>query len=61
MDPLLAEAIERHRQESPRDRLLEALQVMSDGIALKLGNLRRQHPDLSEDDLQARLQSWLER
>jgi hypothetical protein len=61
MDPLLAEAIARHQLESPADRLREALQVMSDGFALKLANLRRQNTGATTEELQSLLQAWIER
>lgn len=61
MDPLRAEEIERYRRQPPAERLREALQVMADGIALKRGNLRRQFPDLSEAEIDAKLDAWLQR
>ena len=61
MDPLRTEEIERYRRQPSAERLLEALQVMADGIALKRGNLRRQFPTLSEAENDAKLQAWLER
>lgn len=61
MDPLRAEEIERYRRQPPAERLLETLQVMADGIALKRGNLRRQFPELSEAEVDAKLDTWLQR
>ena len=61
MDPLRAEEMERHRRQPSAERLLEALQVMADGIALKRGNLRRQFPTLSEAEIDAKLDAWLQR
>lgn len=61
MDPLRAEEIERYRRQPSAERLLEPLQVMADGIALKRGNLRRQFPTLSEAEIDAKLDAWLQR
>jgi len=60
MDPLRAEAAEHHRRESPGERLRQALEMMREGYALKLGNLRRQHPHATEQEVEALLQAWAE-
>lgn len=61
MDPFRAEEIERYRRQSPRDRLLEALGVMEDGIAMKRANLARRYPELDDAAIEAKLQAWLDR
>ena len=45
--------------ETPAQRLLLALLMAEAGIAMKRAQLRRQHPDSSNDDVQALLAAWL--
>jgi hypothetical protein len=61
MGPFRAEEIERYRRQPPGARLLEALEVLADGIAMKRANLRRVHPELGEEAIEALLDAWLER
>lgn len=61
VDALLREEIERYRLQPSAERLIEALQVMGDGLELQRGNLRRQFPQLSEADLDAKLDAWMQR
>ena len=56
---LRAEEVERYKAQSPGERAREALQVMRDGFALKRGNLRRQHPQASEDEIDSMLLAWM--
>jgi hypothetical protein len=46
---------------TPRERLLQALEMYESGIALQLGTLRRRHPSLSSTQLEQMLGSWLAR
>lgn len=61
MDPFRAEEIERYRRQPPGERLLEALRVMDEGIAMKRANLVRRHPELDDVAIDAKLQAWLDR
>ncbi|MGM0577860.1 MAG: hypothetical protein ACQEXJ_19190 [Myxococcota bacterium] len=45
--------------ETPADRLRAALDLFDEGGALMHQNLRRRHPEESEEQIQARLQAWL--
>mgnify|MGYP001121475303 CR=1 FL=1 len=43
----------------PEARLLQALEMADEGIAMKRLALRRQHPDETEEEIAARLRRWL--
>ena len=47
--------------QSPRDKLLQALAMYEEGVAMQRLTLRRQHPDLSEEELEQKLDLWLRR
>ena len=59
MDTLRTERIEASQQFDAAERLLQALEVMRDGFALKRSNLRRQHPVESDEHIEARLTIWM--
>jgi len=59
VDPFLAEEIERYRRQPPGERLRESLEVMRDGFALKRGNLRRLHPEASDEEIERMLLEWM--
>jgi hypothetical protein len=59
MDSLKADSVREHRESSASDRLVQALEVMHDGFVLKRANLRRQYPDETEDEIDARLATWM--
>lgn len=40
-------------------RLRAALELFDDGVAMMRLNLRRAHPDASEDEIERRLRQWL--
>jgi hypothetical protein len=61
MDALKADDIAQYLRQPPGERLLEALQLMRDGIVLKRANLRRAYPDASEEALDAMLMAWMAR
>jgi len=41
-----------------RERLLDAIDLMEFGIELMRQNLQRRHPEASEEEINAMLQSW---
>lgn len=50
----------RMRQMSvEEERLRTALALFDDGVALKRQNLRRRHPELSEEHIDDLLRDWL--
>ena len=50
-----------HVQLSPREKLLQALEMYEDGVAMQRLNLSRRHPELTPTELEARLLRWLAR
>lgn len=40
-------------------RLVEALELHEEGVAMMRQTLRRKHPEASEAEIQRRLQAWL--
>ena len=50
-----------HLQLSPRDKLLQALEMYEDGVAMQRLIIRRRHPELTPAELEVRLLSWLAR
>lgn len=61
MDPLRADDIAWARQTPPGEKLLQALDLMATGIEIQRANFRRRHPEESDDEIEARLQRWLDR
>jgi len=59
----LAEELDRlpTPPKTPREKMLEALAMYEEGVALQRLNLRRRYPDLSDEEIERKLQSWLER
>jgi|LakMenEpi03Aug12_release.lakeMendotaPanAssembly.Ray.scaffolds.fasta_scaffold3892494_1 hypothetical protein len=47
------------KSDTPKSRLLAALDLMELGFALKRQNLKREMPRASEKEIDARLQSWI--
>jgi hypothetical protein len=47
--------------QSPRDKLLQALAMYEEGVAMQRLTLKRQHPDLSDEELEQKLDLWLRR
>lgn len=45
--------------KTPREKMLEALAMYEEGVALQRLNLRRRHPDLSDEEIERKLESWL--
>jgi hypothetical protein len=51
-----------HRSQDPRavaERLRSALDLMAAGAALMRQRIRREHPELSSDEVGARMLDWL--
>ena len=46
---------------SPRDKLMQALEMYEDGVAMQRLNIRRRHPEITPAELEARLLRWLTR
>lgn len=49
----------RAKQETAADRLALALVMQAEGLALMRANLRRRHPDATEQELDAHFEAWL--
>ena len=49
---------EQDRQEAAR-RLRVALELFETGVEIMAQNLRRQHPQATEEEIQTRLSEWL--
>ena len=61
MDPLRRDDIERARATPPEERARQALDAAQTGIRLKRASLRARFPNESAEQIEARLQRWLER
>ncbi len=61
MDPLTRDDIERARTTPPEEKARQALEMMRTGIRLKRAGLRARHPHVSAEEIELRLQRWLER
>lgn len=44
---------------TPSERLLQALEMYDEGVALQLNNLRRRYPQLNATELASMLDRWL--
>lgn len=44
---------------TPAERLLQALEMFEDGVAMKAASLRREYPHEDESSISRRLTSWL--
>ena len=47
--------------QTPRDKLLAALEMYDDGVAMQRLTFQRRFPGLSEKELQRKLDNWLAR
>lgn len=47
-------------QDVAKERLKQAFDLFEAGVSMKRAALRREHPDVDEDEIAARLRSWLE-
>jgi hypothetical protein len=61
MDALRRDDLERAKATSPAERARQALEAMRTGIRLKRAGLRARFPDASSEEIEERLQRWLER
>ncbi len=61
MDALRRDDVERARSTSPEDKARQAFDAMRTGIRLKRAALRARHPVASAEEIEQRLQRWLER
>ncbi len=61
LDPLRRDDIERARATSPEEKGRQTLELVRLGISLKRASLRTKFPDLSSDEIDARLAAWLAR
>jgi hypothetical protein len=59
----LDDALDRLADEpqSPRDKLLAALEMYDGGVAMQRLTIQRRFPDLTEAELQRKLDGWLAR
>ena len=59
----LDDALDRLADEpqSPRDKLLAALEMYDDGVAMQRLTFQRRLPELTEKGLQRKLDGWLAR
>ena len=57
------DALDRLPEEpsTPRDKLLAALAMYEEGVALQRLSLQRQDPTLDPEEIEKRLQRWLAR
>lgn len=46
---------------SPREKMLQALAMYDEGVAMQRLALRRRFPELGEPELEAKLAAWLAR
>lgn len=46
---------------SPREKLLAALEMYDEGVAMQRLSLQRRYPDLGPDAIQEKLNHWLSR
>ena len=61
MDALRRDDIERARATPPEEKARQALEAMRTGIRLKRAALRARDPEASSEEIERRLQLWLER
>jgi Rv0078B-related antitoxin len=59
VDPLCADDLERARTTPPAEKLLQALDMMRTGFALKRASLRARHPHASDEELATMFAKWL--
>lgn len=60
-DALREDDLRAAAETPPGEKLLQALELASDGIALKRVALRVQHPNASEAEVEALWLAWLAR
>lgn len=50
---------EMAEEETPADRLEDALEMWEDGVCIMRENLRRRRPEASDGEIEAALDAWL--
>lgn len=61
MDPLRADDLERARAASPGEKLVQALDMMRAGFALKRAALRVRFPSATEQEIEEHFIRWQRR
>jgi hypothetical protein len=61
VDALRRDDIERARATSPEEKARQAFDAMRTGIRLKRAALRERDPQATAEQIEQRLQRWLER
>jgi kynureninase len=61
VDALRRDDIERARAASPEEKARQAFDAMRTGIRLKRAALRERDPQATAEQIEQRLQRWLER
>ena len=59
VDALEQSDIDFARAATPEQKLAQALQMMAEGLRLKREQLRREHPSLTDDELEKLYIAWL--
>ncbi len=59
MDAFLAQDIKDNRHLTLEGKLQTALELMSLGIEIKREQIRRDHPNMSDEDIERQLIQWL--
>lgn len=59
MDALEQSDIDFARRATPEQKLAQALQMMAEGLRLKRQQIRREHPSLSDHELEKLYLEWL--
>lgn len=59
MDAFLAQDIKDNRKATLEGKLQTALELMSLGIEIKREQIRRDHPNMSDEDIERQLIQWL--
>lgn len=59
VDPLRADDIAYYGSLTPGERLRLALQMMEDGFAMQRANLRRRHPEATDEEVDELLLAWM--
>jgi hypothetical protein len=59
VDALEQSDIEFARRATPEQKLAQALQMMADGLRLKRQQLHREHPAMSDAELEKLYLEWL--
>jgi hypothetical protein len=61
MDLLRRDDLERARRAAPAEKLVQAVEMMTLGIALRRAGIRARKPEATEAEVEEELRRWLER